>query len=62
MMPAGTHIHKDIPISQYISEKIDMLSREFYIELTDEDIRHFIELKTEPAVDAFAHKLLVDRL
>lgn len=51
-----------IPLPRYIKQKIKMLNRDFYIRLTDEDIRHFNELTTEIAVDNFAHQLILDRM
>lgn len=47
---------------KYIEEKIDMLINEFYMKLTDDEIDHFYSLKTESAVDRYAHKLLMDKL
>ena len=52
----------DIPLPQYIKEKIKMLDRDFLIRLTSEDIKHFNELKSEIAVDNFAMQLIFDRM
>ena len=52
----------DIPLPQYIKEKIKMLNRDFLIKLTSEDIAHFNELTSEIAVDNFAMQLIFDRM
>ena len=62
MVKPGTHFRKEMPIQQYISEKIDMLKNEFYVRLTDEEELHMNSLKYEYEVDAYARKLLVNKL
>lgn len=52
----------DIPLSEYIKEKIRMLDKDFFVHPTSEDIKHFHELKSEIAVDNFAMQLIFDRM
>lgn len=49
-------------IKKYIKAKIQFLRREFCMNLTDEEIAHFYELKTEIAVDNYAHDLFMVKL
>lgn len=52
---------RKVSLKTYIKEKIKMLTdpRGFALKLTDADIQHFNELKTEIAVDNFARKIIM---
>ena len=50
---------RNMPLSTYKKTKIKMLTRDFCIKLSDAEIRHMLELKTEIQVDQFARKLLL---
>lgn len=54
-------IENKISTKAYIKEKIKMLTdpRGFALKLTDEEVQHFNELKTEIAVDNFARKIIM---
>ena len=60
----GVGWHKGPPndLDMYIQAKIRLLEDEFCIRLTENDISHFRELKTERDVDAYAHQLFMERL
>jgi len=49
-------------LKKYIKEKIRMLTKEFHFNLTNEELHHFYELKTEVAVDNYAHDIFVRKL
>ena len=49
-------------IKSYIKEKIKMLRKEFYMNLTESELAHFYELKTEIAVDNYVQDLFVKKL
>lgn len=51
-----------VPIKTYIKEKIRMLTKDFYLKLTDEEISHMKSLKREIDVDHYAHTLLTTKL
>ena len=53
---------ENIPLPEYIKQKIHMLKSEFKIHLTYDDVDHFNSLKREIEVDQFAHYLLMQRL
>ena len=46
-------------LKQYKKTKIKILTRDFCIKLSDAEIKHMLELKTEIQVDQFARKLLL---
>jgi hypothetical protein len=52
---------KQLTLKQYIREKIRMLRKDFCIDLTDEQIAHMRSLKSEIAVDNYAHDLIFNR-
>lgn len=58
----GGHFERKKALSDYIAQKILMIENEFYIKLSYEDIIHMKSLKTEAAVDQYAHHILVNRL
>lgn len=60
-IPAAYNI-KPVSLNTYINMKIDMLTKDFYINLSEEEIEHFWKLKTEQDVDNFAHYLFMERL
>ena len=47
---------------KYIQAKIHMLRNDFYINLTNSEIAHFYSLKTESAVDQYAHDIIMEKL
>lgn len=47
-------------LKTYIKKKIEMLEKDFCIRLTNTQIRHFYELKTEIAVDNYAIQVIAD--
>ena len=49
-------------LKQYIESKIRMLTRDFLIELTEEEIDYMHSLTSEVAVDTFAHNIFMTRL
>ena len=53
---------KQIPIKSYIKEKIRMLTKDFYLKLTDEEISHLKSLKREIDVDHYVHDLITNKL
>ena len=53
---------KEVPIKTYIKEKIRMLTKDFYLRLTDEEIKHLKSLTREIDVDHYAHDLIVNKL
>ena len=46
-------------LKDYIKKKIKMLEREFCIRVTESDIKHFNELKTEIQIDNYALQLIM---
>ena len=62
MVEPGTHFNKSVPLSEYVDNKINMLKNEFYLKLTDDEVDHLNCLKSEYEVDAYAHKLLIEKL
>jgi hypothetical protein len=53
---------KQVPLKVYIKEKIRMLTKDFCLRLTDEEIKHLKSLKREIDVDHYAHALLTTKL
>ena len=51
-----------VPIKAYIKEKIRMLTKDFYLKLTEEEISHLKSLKREIDVDHYAHDLITNKL
>lgn len=49
-------------LKTYRRIKIRMLEEEFYIRLTDSEIDHMNSLTSELEIDAFAHKLILEKL
>ena len=49
-------------LHDYIKEKIRMLTGQFYIRLTDEEVARFWDLQSDGAVDRYAHRLLMKYL
>lgn len=54
--------YNDIPLDKYIERKLDMLRSEFKIYVTKAEEKHMIALTTEIQVDAFARKIIMDKL
>lgn len=57
--------HKDgrnLELRNYIHQKIDMLTDEFYLRLTEAEEDHFYVLRSHDEVDKYAHDLLVKKL
>ena len=52
----------EVPLKDYIYDKIDMLRREFKMKLTKGEIAYMESLTTEIAVDNFAHTLFMAKL
>lgn len=52
----------DLPFEEYRERKISMLVNDFYLRLTDDEKDHFYTLETEVDVNAYAHKLLAEKL
>ena len=46
----------------YINDKIRMLENDFWIRLTKEEKAHFHSLRTEAAVDQYAHDIIMNKL
>lgn len=53
---------KKSTLSDYIDDKVTMLTDEFYLRLTMQEYSHFYSLKTEAAVDQYAIQLIMDKL
>lgn len=51
-----------MPLWQYIQEKLFMLQDEFKFALDASEIKHMMELKSEIAVDNYAHSIMMNRL
>lgn len=51
-----------MPLWQYIQEKLAILQDEFMFNLDASEIRHMMELKSETAVDNYAHSLIMSHL
>ena len=49
-------------VKDYITWKLSVLENEFYLKLTEFERCHFHELKSESAVDQYAHTLLAEKL
>jgi hypothetical protein len=62
MSYGGSHMPRQIPIREYISNKIEMLVNEFFIRLDDDEIVHMRSLKTEKDVDRYAHEIIKRKL
>lgn len=62
MSEAKLHTPRHKSLKDYIDDKINMLENEFYLKLTDEEKAHFYDIRTEEAVDQYAHRLLRDKL
>ena len=56
------HNQRKVGLSVYINRKINMLTNDFYIRLTDKEIEYFRALESKSEVDQYAHKLLNDKL
>ena len=50
-----------ISLDKYIQEKIRMIKKDFCIPMTDEQIAHMQELKSEIAVDNYAQDIIFNR-
>ena len=53
---------RPVPLKVYIKEKLRMLTRDFCLRLTDEEIKHLKSLTREIDVDNYAHTLLDNKL
>ena len=51
-----------VPLNVYIEEKITMLRNDFFINMSESDLEHIRNLKTEEDVDAYVHQLFMERL
>ena len=49
-------------IEKYIKAKIKFLEKQFCMRLSETEIDHFYELKTETEVDNYAHDLFMTKL
>ena len=49
---------QQVPLKQYIKEKLRMLQKDFCIPLTAEQIAHMKSLKTDTQVDNYAYDLI----
>lgn len=61
----GEGYHKDgrnLRLRKYIRQKIDMLTDEFYLRLTEAEEDHFYDLHSHDEVDKYAHDLLVKKI
>lgn len=47
---------------RYVREKIKMLTKDFYIQLSDEDKAYLYNLDTERAIDKAVSKIIKNRL
>ena len=54
--------HETVSIKAYIKEKIRMLKKDFYINLTDEEINHMKSLTRDIDVDHYAHDIIMSKL
>lgn len=54
--------YHNIPLWQYIQEKIEMLSDEFKIDLTASEKHDMMMCTSEIAVDNYAHKIIMTKL
>lgn len=54
--------YNDIPLDKYIERKLDMLRTHFKIYVTKAEERYMMSLPTETQVDAFARKIIMDKL
>lgn len=53
---------KEMPLNEYIKEKIRMLQKDFYIKLTDAEIDKLNSMTRDIDVDHYAHDLIANRL
>ena len=50
-------------VEEYAKYKIKILKRDFCLPITGEESFHFLfECKTKAAIDAYAHKLIMEKL
>ena len=49
-------------LKMYINLKLKMLEEDFYLRLTDSERQHMLNLTSQPEVDAFAHRLILEKL
>ena len=61
-MMTSKETNTDMPLWQYIQEKIEMLQDEFKIQLSASEISHMMKLQSEIAVDNYAQTLFIERL
>ena len=61
-MPISKYTQRERHLKRYIKEKLKMLQEEFLIQLTETEIEHMQNLKTELAVDQYAHTLFFNKL
>lgn len=62
MSEKRSDLKRHVKLTTYIDDKINMLENEFYLKLTPEEKAHFNDIRTEEAVDQYAHRLLRDKL
>lgn len=62
MSYGGSHMPRQIPIHEYINNKLQMLTHEFMIHLDYDEIVHMRSLKTEKDVDQYAHSIIKRKL
>lgn len=53
---------RKMSIKMYINLKLKMLEEDFYLRLTDIERDHMCSLTSEQEVDAYAHKLILEKL
>lgn len=56
------HSRRMSDLERYAEEKINMLTQEFFIRLTREDIERIRSFKSAIELDKHVHQLLIDRL
>lgn len=58
MTTKSESLHHEITLPEHIKRKIKILTRDFKIKLTDEQISHMCSLKTFIQVDNYAHQII----
>lgn len=53
---------RQVPLRDYIDNKITMLEEEFLINLEDAEIYHLRNLKTEAEVNHYVHQIIINKL
>lgn len=53
---------QEMTVEKYAENKIKMLAQDFKLGISSEEYFHFRELKTKEAIDAFARKIIMEKL